>query len=54
MDLSPSNILEFDTNAKYGIMAIFFHIKLQIMLDLLADTFIQISTSHEDKCNKIC
>ena len=42
MDLSPSNILEFDTNAKYGIMAIFFHIKLQIMLDLLADTFIKL------------
>jgi len=42
MALSPSNILEFNTNAKYGIMAIFFHIKLQIMLDLLADTFIKL------------
>jgi hypothetical protein len=36
MALSPSNILEFSPVAKYAIMAIFFYIKLQIMLDSLS------------------
>lgn len=42
MALSPSNILEFSPVAKYSIMAIFFHIKLQVMLDALADTTIKL------------
>lgn len=39
MALSPSNILEFSTTAKYATMAIFFHIRLQAMVDGLIDTF---------------
>ncbi len=39
MALSPSNILEFSPAAKYATMAIFCHIRLQLMLDSLADTF---------------
>ena len=42
MALSPSNILEFSTTAKYASMAIFFHIRLQQMLDGLADTFVKL------------
>ena len=42
MALSPSNILEFSTTAKYATMAIFCHIRLQLMLDDLADTFIKL------------
>jgi len=42
MALSPSNILEFSPVAKYSIMAIFFRIKLEILLDSLADTTIKL------------
>ncbi len=39
MALSPSNILEFSPVAKYATMAIFCYIRLQLILDSLADTF---------------
>ena len=42
MALSPSNILEFSTTAKYATMAIFYHIRLQVMLDDLADIFVRL------------
>lgn len=42
MALSPSNILEFSPTAKYATVAIFCHIRLQHMLDSLADTFIKL------------
>ena len=42
MALSPSNILEFSTTAKYAAVAIFCHIRLQHMLDGLADTFVKL------------
>jgi len=42
MALSPSNILEFSTTAKYATVAIFCHIRLQHMLDSLADTFVKL------------
>ena len=42
MALSPSNILEFSPTAKYAAMAIFCHIKSQLMLDSLADSFIKL------------
>jgi TnpA family transposase len=42
MALSPSNILEFSSSAKYAAMAIFYHIRLQLMLDALVDTFIKL------------
>ena len=38
MALSPSNILEFSTTTKYATMAMFFHIRLQAMVDGLIDT----------------
>ena len=40
--LSPSNILEFSSTAKYASVTIFFHIRLQQMLDDLADTFVKL------------
>ena len=52
MALSPSNILEFNTIAKYAVMAIFFHIKRQLMLDLLADTFIKLVHRMRTKAKK--
>ena len=52
MALSPSNILEFSPLAKYAIMAIFFHIKLEIMLDSLADTFIKLTHRMRTKAEK--
>lgn len=39
MALSPSNILEFSPVAKYATMAIFCYIRLQLILDSLADAF---------------
>ena len=42
MALSPSNILEFNITAKYAIMAIFSHIRLQLMLDSLTNAFIKL------------
>lgn len=42
MALSPSNILEFSTTAKYAVVAMFCHIRLQNMLDALADTFVKL------------
>jgi TnpA family transposase len=39
MALSPSNILEFNTEAKYASMALFCHVRLQSMLDSLCETF---------------
>jgi hypothetical protein len=52
MALSPSNILEFNTITKYAVMAIFFHIKQQLMLDLLADTFIKLVNRMRTKAKK--
>ena len=52
MALSPSNILEFNTITKYAVMAIFFHIKRQLMLDLLADTFIKLVNRMRTKAKK--
>ena len=40
--LSPSNILEFNSTAKYSTMAIFCHIRLQEILDGLTDTLIKL------------
>lgn len=42
MVLSPSNILEFSPVAKYATMAIFCYIRLQLILDSLADTLIKL------------
>lgn len=42
MALSPSNILEFSPVAKYATMAIFCYIRLQLILDSLADTLIKL------------
>ena len=55
MALSPSNILKFSIQSKYATMAIFCHIRLQILLDELTDTFIKIThrlrTSAENHIN---
>lgn len=53
MALSPSNICEFSPTAKYAIMAIFFHIKLQLMLDGLTDTFIKLTHRMRTKADKL-
>ena len=42
MALAPSNILDFATTDKYATMAIFCHIRLEILLDSLADTMIKL------------
>jgi TnpA family transposase len=42
MALSPSNILRFSTKTKYATMAIFCHIRLQLLLDELTETFIKL------------
>ena len=42
MSLFPSNILKFSTKSRYATMAIFCHIRLQILLDDLTDTFIKL------------
>jgi TnpA family transposase len=42
MALHPSNILEFSPLSKYAAMAIFCHIRLQIMLDSLCITLIRL------------
>jgi hypothetical protein len=52
MALHPSNILEFNITAKYAVMAIFFHIKRQLMLDSLADTFIKLVHRMRTKAKK--
>ena len=52
MILSPSNILEFSPIAKYAIMAIFFHVRLQIMLDFIADTFIKLVHRMRTKADR--
>ena len=45
MALAPSNILDFATTDKYATMAIFCHIRLEILLDSLADTMIKLIKS---------
>ncbi len=52
MAISPSNILEFNIIGKYAVIAIFFHIKGQLMLDLLADTFIKLVHRMRTKAKK--
>ncbi|MEY8717360.1 Tn3 family transposase [Francisella philomiragia] len=42
MSLFPSNILKFSTKSRYATMAIFCHIRLQILLDELTDTLIKL------------
>jgi TnpA family transposase len=52
MALSPSHILEFAINSKYVAMAIFCHIRLQLMLDELVDTFIKLTHRMRTKAAK--
>tara|TARA_B100001996_G_scaffold201784_1_gene154473 strand:+ start:186 stop:3188 length:3003 start_codon:yes stop_codon:yes gene_type:complete len=56
MALLPSNILEFSTTAKYATMAIFCHVRLQLMLDGLSDSFVKLihrmRTSAESHVNQ--
>ena len=52
MALSPSNIVKFSTTAKYVVMAIFFHIKKEMMVEGLADTFIKLVHRIRKKAEK--
>ena len=48
----PSNILKFSPIAKYAHMAIFFHIRLELMLDSLVDVMIKLIRKTRTRADK--
>ncbi|NCV02153.1 MAG: DUF4158 domain-containing protein, partial [Proteobacteria bacterium] len=42
MAFAPSNILDFSPTTKYATMAVFFHVRLEFLLDSLTDTMIKL------------
>lgn len=52
MALFPSNILEFNVEAKYATMIIFCHIKLELMLDSVVDMFTKILKRMRNNAEK--